>query len=91
MNILQHIINIWRWVFPKKRKSEPKIAVFGYGREFKSICFEPRDLFVHIRKVSDIMGRDFIGCIRLYGWDSNKEYIDALNEFRHRNRKLFKK
>lgn len=81
----------WLRLIRRKRKQNPKIAVFGYHREFENACFEPRNLFIHIGKVSDVRGRDFIGCILLYGYNSNREYMDALREFQYRNPKLFKR
>jgi len=67
------------------------IAVFAKDlQQLSTIRLTPRELFVVVRNPSDIVGRTFIGMIKLDFWfEGAKEIRDAMEELRKRQPELF--
>lgn len=67
------------------------IAVFARDqRDFVGLNPAPRKHFIRIRKVDDIIGREFTAVIRMFNWyDGDKSITDAYKALEQRQPELF--
>ncbi len=69
------------------------IAFFGRSKTFNySLKCRPSNLFIHVKKVEDLVGRTFTAIIEERGWyeESDNETRDAYSLLRSRSPELSK-